>query len=114
MGRPRVTRKPDCPMRNLRIGILVSHPIQYFAPVYKAIAGVEGVDLTVLFRTRMGVAEYFDLDVSLLRVVWAIVAILGAPIGIVGYIVGWIVMPNEAAPMFAPAGGVQTMPAPTT
>jgi phage shock protein C len=60
----------------------------------------------------MGVAEYSDLDVSLVRVVWAIVAILGPPIGIVGYIIAWIVMPNEPERMAAPANSVHASPPP--
>jgi phage shock protein C len=60
----------------------------------------------------IGVSEYFDLDVSLVRVVWAIVALLGAPIGIVGYIIGWVVMPNEPERVTAPANSVHATPPP--
>src|SRR2546427_12460222 len=60
----------------------------------------------------IGVAEYFDLDVSLVRVVWVIVAILGVPVGIVGYIVGWIVMANEPERLVAPANSVHATPPP--
>lgn len=42
-----------------------------------------------------GFAEYFDLDVTLIRWVWVIVAILGFPIGLIGYFVAWIVMPED-------------------
>jgi phage shock protein C len=41
-----------------------------------------------------GVAEYFDLDVTLVRIVWLLVALFGGG-GIIAYIVGWIVMPEE-------------------
>jgi glycosyltransferase involved in cell wall biosynthesis len=44
----------------LRLGVLVSHPIQYFVPVYCELAQAEGADLTVLYRTRVGVDEYHD------------------------------------------------------
>lgn len=51
-----------------------------------------------------GVAEFFDLDVTLIRVVWVLAALLGGP-GIVAYIVGWIVMPEEPEIVaVAPAG----------
>ena len=60
----------------------------------------------------LGVAEYFDLDATLVRLVWAIFAILGAPVGIVGYIVGWIVMPNEPERMAVPSISVRATPPP--
>ncbi len=41
-----------------------------------------------------GFAEYFDLDVTLVRVVWLIVALFGGG-GILAYIIAWIVMPEE-------------------
>jgi phage shock protein PspC (stress-responsive transcriptional regulator) len=41
-----------------------------------------------------GVAEYFDLDVTLVRVVWLIVACFGGG-GFVAYLIAWIVMPNQ-------------------
>ena len=47
-----------------------------------------------------GFAEYFDLDVTVVRVVWLIVALFGGG-GILAYIIAWIVMPEE--PEFVPA-----------
>ena len=41
-----------------------------------------------------GFAEYFDLDVTIVRVVWLIVALFGGG-GILAYIIAWIVMPEE-------------------
>ena len=43
-----------------------------------------------------GLAEYFDLDVTLVRVLWVVITFFtGIVFGIVGYIVAWIVMPDE-------------------
>lgn len=42
----------------------------------------------------LGVAEYFDVDVTLVRVIW-LVLLLGAGTGLLAYIIGWIVMPEE-------------------
>lgn len=44
----------------LKLGVLVSHPIQYFVPVYRELARTPGIDLTVLYRTRVGVDAYHD------------------------------------------------------
>jgi phage shock protein PspC (stress-responsive transcriptional regulator) len=52
-----------------------------------------------------GLAEYFDLDVTLVRVLWILVTIFSAIIfGIVGYIVAWIVMPEEPETLPVPQG----------
>jgi len=42
-----------------------------------------------------GIAEYFDLDVTLIRVVWLVAAIFMPPFWFIAYIIGWIVMPEE-------------------
>ena len=42
----------------------------------------------------LGIAEYFDLDPTLIRLIW-LVLIFGAGSGLLAYIVGWIVMPEE-------------------
>jgi len=49
-----------------------------------------------------GFAEYFDLDVTVVRVVWLIVALFGGG-GILAYIIAWIVMPEEPEYVPAPA-----------
>ena len=46
--------------RKLKLGVLVSHPIQYFAPLFREMARQPEIDLTVLYRTRVGVDAYYD------------------------------------------------------
>ena len=41
-----------------------------------------------------GLAEYFDIDVTLVRVVWLVVLFAGGA-GLLAYVIGWIVMPEE-------------------
>ena len=50
-----------------------------------------------------GMAEYFDLDVTLVRVVWLVVACTTG-IGLLAYPIAWIVMPEEPLGLPAPAG----------
>jgi phage shock protein C len=50
-----------------------------------------------------GLAEYFDLDVTLVRLVWLIVLVMGG-VGLIPYLIGWIVMPEEPLMLPAPAG----------
>jgi len=41
-----------------------------------------------------GFAEYFDLDPTLVRVLWAIVSLIYG-VGILAYIIAWIIMPEK-------------------
>jgi phage shock protein C len=51
----------------------------------------------------LGFAEYFDLDVSLIRVVWLVCLLCG--VGALAYIVAWVVIPEE--PLYLPAAAPQ-------
>jgi len=46
-----------------------------------------------------GFAEYFDLDVTLIRLVWLVAGILMLPFWVVGYVVAWIIIPEEPLPV---------------
>jgi phage shock protein C len=50
------------------------------------------------------VANYFDLDITLVRLVWVLIAIFGG-CGILAYLVGWLVIPSE--PEFVAAAPVE-------
>ena|SRR5690349_9386683 len=50
-----------------------------------------------------GFAEYFDLDVTLVRLVWLIVAVVTG-VGLLTYPIAWILMPEEPPLLTAPAG----------
>jgi phage shock protein PspC (stress-responsive transcriptional regulator) len=47
----------------------------------------------------LGFSEYFDVDVTLVRVVWLIAAFMTV-IGFLSYPIAWIIMPEE--PMLLP------------
>lgn len=51
-----------------------------------------------------GFAEYFDLDVSLVRVVWLIAALLPPGAALIAYVIAWIVMPEEPLMLTESAG----------
>jgi len=51
----------------------------------------------------LGLAEYFDLDVTLVRLVWLIVSVMTG-VGLFAYPIAWIVMPDEPLRLPAPAG----------
>lgn len=48
----------------------------------------------VLGGVCMGIAKYFDVDVTLIRLVWALAVFLGGT-GIPAYIIAWIIIPEE-------------------
>src|SRR5882672_8680655 len=43
-----------------KLAILNTHPIQYFAPLYRRLAQEPDIDLTVYFCSHQGAEEYFD------------------------------------------------------
>ncbi|MGH9512270.1 MAG: PspC domain-containing protein [Terriglobales bacterium] len=51
-----------------------------------------------------GFAEYFDLDVSLVRVVWLIAALLPPGVSLIAYVIAWIVLPEEPLQLTESAG----------
>ena len=50
-----------------------------------------------------GFAEYFDLDPTLVRLVWLITAVMTG-VGVLSYPIAWVVMPEEPLRLEAPAG----------
>jgi phage shock protein C len=49
----------------------------------------------------LGFSEYFDIDVTVVRLVWLITAIMTG-VGVIPYIIAWIVMPEEPLLLTAP------------
>jgi glycosyltransferase involved in cell wall biosynthesis len=45
---------------SLRLAVVVSHPIQYFAPLHRELARVEDIDLRVFFCCDWGLESYVD------------------------------------------------------
>ena len=41
-----------------------------------------------------GMAEFFDLDVSLIRIIWAL-AVLAFGTGVLAYLIAWLIIPAE-------------------
>lgn len=46
--------------RKLRLAVLVSHPIQYFVPLFRLLAKREDLDFIVFYHTRVGTVAYRD------------------------------------------------------
>jgi phage shock protein PspC (stress-responsive transcriptional regulator) len=40
-------------------------------------------------------AEYFGLDVTLVRVIWAVVSVITGGAGVLAYLVAWVIIPGE-------------------
>ena len=55
-----------------------------------------------------GFARHFGVDVTLVRVIWLVVTVWPLPLmGVIAYIVAWIVMPKDLEPV----GGTSLEPA---
>jgi phage shock protein PspC (stress-responsive transcriptional regulator) len=57
-----------------------------------------------------GFADYIDADPVIVRLIWVMITIGIFPVGLLGYIIAWIVVPNEEIPpaVFMHAGVPQT------
>lgn len=53
-----------------RVAIVVSHPIQHFVHLYKALAKSDELELKVLFCSKIGVNAYFDKNMNT-EIQWA-------------------------------------------
>ncbi|MCR3922614.1 MAG: PspC domain-containing protein [Firmicutes bacterium] len=53
-------------------------------------------DNQMLGGVCMGVAHYFAVDVTLVRLVWVVLGLWGG-IGLPAYIIAWIIIPEESA-----------------
>src|SRR4051794_11907641 len=42
-----------------------------------------------------GFAEYFDMDVTLMRLIWVGLLLVPPNVGLIGYIVAWAVLPTR-------------------
>ncbi len=42
-----------------------------------------------------GVAGYFGLDVTIVRVIWAVVAVITGGAGVLAYLAAWAIIPDE-------------------
>jgi phage shock protein PspC (stress-responsive transcriptional regulator) len=65
---------------------------------------------SILGGVAGGVADYLDVDPSIVRIVWAVLALLTGGLFLVLYIVMWIVVPLDPITAMAPAPGAAPGP----
>ena len=87
-----------CAYCGARVGGVVSRKKLIRPRVARKIAGV-----------CAGFAEYLDLDVTLVRLVWLIVGVMTG-VGLLAYPIAWIIMPEEPEPVSVPMGQQVTNP----
>lgn len=49
----------------------------------------------VIAGVAMGIANYFKVDVTFIRIIWLILLLPGGIPGLISYIIFWVAMPNE-------------------
>lgn len=42
-----------------------------------------------------GLAEYFDIDPTIVRLAWAFVSLVSVGLGILAYLIAWIIVPEN-------------------
>ncbi len=42
-----------------------------------------------------GIADYFEIDPVVVRLVWVILTLLSMGLGIIAYIIAWIIIPEQ-------------------
>jgi phage shock protein C len=42
-----------------------------------------------------GFAHYFDVDVTLMRIIWLVLIFVPPSIGVIAYLLAWLVMPKS-------------------
>lgn len=57
-----LAKKPPAEMNRTaqRLAIVATHPIQYYAPLYRALARVPDLELQVIFCSQIGLNDFFD------------------------------------------------------
>lgn len=62
-----------------------------------------------------GLAEYFSVDSTMVRLLWILAVILPIPLvpAFLGYFVAWIIMPKAPVPVLIPAPPPVVIPSPT-
>jgi phage shock protein C len=56
---------------------------------------VRSRDGRMLAGVCAGVADYLGFDVTVVRVIWAVVSIISGGAGVLGYLVAWAIIPDE-------------------
>ena len=49
----------------------------------------------ILAGVCAGLADYFNVDVNLIRLIVAVVAVFTGGVGVLAYLVAWVVVPEE-------------------
>jgi len=61
----------NIPQKKIRVAIIISHPIQHFVHLYKALAKQDEIQLKVFFASKIGLNSYFDKNMAV-EIKWAI------------------------------------------
>ena len=56
---------------------------------------VRSRDDRMLAGVCAGVAGYFGVDVTVVRVIWAVVSVITGGAGVLAYLVAWVLIPDD-------------------
>ncbi|MBV8205818.1 MAG: PspC domain-containing protein [Acidobacteria bacterium] len=66
--------------------------VGFAAPQRRLYRGVEGRKIG---GVALGMAQYFGEDVTIVRLIWVLALLLTLPLAFFGYIICWIIIPEE-------------------
>lgn len=52
-------------------------------------------EIKMICGVCQGLSEYFNLDVTVIRLIWVIVTLCSAGLGILGYLIAAVIMPDK-------------------
>ncbi len=50
-----------------------------------------------------GIGQYLDIDANVIRLIWVVVTVFTVGVGVLAYLLAWLIIPEETPP--ATAGG---------
>jgi len=62
-----------------------------------------------------GIGEYLDIDANVIRLIWVVVTVFTVGVGVLAYLLAWLIIPEETPPVTAtgPAGTTTVSSTPT-
>jgi len=69
------------------------------APLRKSL--VRPIGRRMIGGVAAGMADFFDLDISVIRLAWVLVAVCTG-VGFLAYIIAWLVVPSEREYVYVP------------
>ncbi len=51
---------------------------------------------SIVFGVCAGIADYFDVDPTIVRLLWVLFTLISFGVGVLAYLIAWIIMPRKS------------------